>query len=67
MNGAEVKKHLANFIAINERMEFGLTAIQMDCRIGRHEALRVMEAGIKSGDFLETMGKFRVMMERDYE
>lgn len=48
-------------------MEFGLTAIQMDCRIGRNEALRVMEAGIKIGDFLETMIPYRVMMETDNE
>lgn len=65
MNGKQITKHLENFIENNERIEFGLTAIQMDCRIGRNEALRVMEAGIKSGDFLETMVPYRVMLERD--
>lgn len=67
MNGEAVKKHLENFIANNEREEFGCTAIARDCKIGYNDAFRVLETGIKNGQFEALFKPYRAKMVEDDE
>ncbi len=51
MNGDQVKKHLENFIASNDREVFGVSSIQRDCKVNYNNGKRVMDLGIKNGLF----------------
>lgn len=62
MNNATIKKHLENFIANNEREEFGCTAILRDCKISYNDAFRVLETGIKNGQFEALFQPYRARM-----
>jgi hypothetical protein len=66
MNNAAIQKHLERFIADNERIEFGVSAIQRDCRVSYNQGCRVMELGIKQGLFEQDERKpYRVKVVRD--
>ena len=66
MNNGKIKRHLENFIANNDREEFGCTAIMKDAKIGYNDAFRVLEAGIKNGQFEPLFQPYRARMVKDY-
>jgi len=66
LNGDQVKKHLENFIANNEREWFGVASIRMDCKIGYSHSFRVLELGIKKGAFEKCENEqYKYKMVRD--
>jgi len=64
LNGAQINKHLKLFIDQNELEEFGCKEVSVACKINYNNALRVLEAGIKNGNFDPMATRYRARIAR---
>ena len=64
MNGSQINQHLKNFISENALEEFGCKEISVACKINYNNAFRVLETGIRNGDFDPLFSPYRARISK---
>lgn len=64
LNGSQINKHLKKFVSENAQEEFGCKEIAAICKINYNNAFRVLETGIRNGDFDPLLSKYRARISK---